>query len=108
MSDEQPVSRLHQLADRFDSLVSRVRGPRIAAAKPPEPTEDERLEAELVNWLRDERPVQATLSWLDTQAARCNASANASLEKPQQMAYALGQEAAFHYVAQRFRIIRSK
>jgi hypothetical protein len=52
--------------------------------------------------------VAAVLAWLDTEAARANAQANANLQEPNKVIYSLGMEAAYRAVAARFRVIRSK
>lgn len=110
MSDAPtPAEKLRGLADRFQGIVHRATAPRLAPQpKPPEPTDDERLEAAIINWLRDDKPVEAVLAWLDTEAMKANAHANSRLQEPNQVIYALGVESAYRAVATRFRIIRSK
>lgn len=108
MDDTPTVSdRIRALSDRFQSVVSNARDGRLKhPVAPPEPTEDEKLEAALVRWLSDDKPVLAALGWIDIQAQRANTIAHMKIAEPHQMTYALGQEAAYRAVAQRFRLIR--
>jgi hypothetical protein len=96
-----------ELRAQWDGLMQGTRRRFVKPAPEPErkePTEDERLRAELESWLA-EAPAEKLIGWLLVEAERANGRAHVAPDE-RTSRYALGQESAFAAVAERLRILR--